>query len=248
MPTRKYNFTGRRRLRQGDVAVQINEDARPLTFGVTKLDLDSYGFPEQASVCVEVYRQMSYQRIDCGTVGELELPNNAVLTEFREPDALRYRIKVISKGDRNGQLLGEFNARFDQGQDSLLPVDPDDSLGQEVYRVNFDGDEPVLLINSSKLPDWKGVATDPVFVALVYPSVLRQILERAVRDQFPDEDSDDWQSRWVRFATNFLRVSKPSENPEGDELDEWIEEAVEVFSRRQKLYDDFSTYWDRDGA
>ena len=248
MPTRKYNFTGRRRLRQGDITVQLNDDVKPLTFGVTKLALGSYGFPEHASVCVEVYRQMSYERIDCGTVSQLELPDNVPLTEFREPDALRYRIKVISKGAKNGQLLGEFSARFDQGQDSLLPVEPDDSLGQEVYRVNFDSDEPVLLINSSKLTDWKGVATDPVFVALVYPSVLREILERAVRDHFPDEDSDDWQSRWVRFATNFLRVSKPAENPDRDVLDEWIEEIVEVFSMRQKLYDDFSTYWNRDGA
>ena len=249
MPVRRYNFTGRRRLRQEDVQVVLHDDSRPLTFGVSKLALAQYNFPTDANVCVEVYRRMSHMRFPCGTIGKLDLPNNEPLDEFDHSEALRFRIKVIDTGQQNGRLLGELSGRFNQERDSLLPVEPSDSLEQEVIQLDFTGEEPVLLINSTKLPDWKGVATDPVFVGLVYPTVLRSILSRILQDRASDEgddDPDDWRSRWIRFAASLPGISRPPED--AGESDDWIDDVVGAFCRSHRIYDDFYSHWTYEGG
>lgn len=248
MPIRRYNFTGRIRIRQTDADLVLDRDANPLTFSVSRLALDSYGFPDSALVCVEIQKRMSYMRFSCGTVANLELPARAVLTEFREPDGLGFRVKVIDTDQRNSQLLAEMIGRFDDGQDSLLPVESSESLGQEVFRLDFSGEHPVLQINSLKLPDWRGTARDPIFTGLVYPSILRAILGKALPEWSSDDDSNNWQTQWIRFAAQLPGLANPPETSEGDEslLEEWIDSAVEVFCRRNHLYDEFCRYWTRD--
>ena len=68
------------------------------------------------------------------------------------PEGIRFRVKVTSVTEPGkGQLLAAVNRNcsshgLDGGQESLLPVRPDDTLGQEVFRLIFD-DGVVLLIN-----------------------------------------------------------------------------------------------------
>lgn len=241
MPVRHINFTGRQRLRPDDVEINLDDDTMPPVCEVAKLDLKNYNLPDDALVFIESYRQTSYMRFSCGTVGNLVIPDKLRLVEFDSPDGIRFRVKVTSATySTKGQLLAELNSITDRRLESLLTVRPDPNLEHEVFRVDFT-DEPLLLINA-KIDRWKEVATDPVFVSLVYPAALRTILVRILSiDEHDDiEDSEDWRSQWLRFVQSNL--SAPDQLPEiGDHgaIDDWINDVVEAFCKGNNIYDSY---------
>ncbi len=242
MPIRHINFTGRIRLRSEDIDIKLHDDVTPPECEVSRLDLEQYDFPDDAQVYVESYRQTSHMRFSCGTVGNLEVPDKLVLREFDSPDAIKFRVKVTSASDpTKGQLLAELGSISDRRLESILTIQPDMNLDQEVFRVDFT-DEPILLING-KIDRWKEIATESAFASLVYPSALRTILTRilSIEKHEDTEDSDDWRSQWLRFAKNNLNASDPL--PEADDsaaIDDWINEVVETFCRENKFYDSYA--------
>ena len=243
MPIRRINFTGRRRLHMDDVVIEIDDGATPPRFKVSKLDLDSYGLPADALVCVEAYRQTSYMRFACGTVGDVQLGPSLMLEEFDSPEGIRFRVKVTSVSPTTGgQLLAELNGIYDRRRESILAVVPHSDVGHEVFRVDF-SDEPILLIND-KLDRWKEAVTEPMFVSLVFPAAFRAILTRILRvEDYADSDdsADDWRSRWLRFAKNLVGPDEPpTETDDPDEVDRWIENAVAAFSTSHQMYDLFA--------
>ena len=121
-------------------------------------------------------------RFPFGTVSAQHHPDHRILTDFDTMEGILFRVKVISKMDPLGMLLAEADQIIprkpdddDQKRTPLLPVVPDGSLGHQVWRVQFDGSQTLLLINSS-LGDWHAMSRDQAFVSLVYPAVLREIL------------------------------------------------------------------------
>ena len=247
MPVRHINFTGRKRLRSSDIDINLHDDVVPPTFEIVKLALHNYNLPPDALVYVEPYRQTSYMRFPCGTVGNVKLSDGLVLEEFDSSEAIRFRVKVTSStGPTKGQLLADSPGISDSRVDSLLPVKPDPSLGQEVFRVDFT-DEPILLVND-KLNRWKETVTDPVFASTVYPSVLRTILTRILCFDEPGDidDTDDWRNQWIQFATKYLEASHPPlESEDIDDKDHWVDDVVAVFCRHNKVYDTFFKYMDK---
>ena len=129
-------------------------------------------------------------------------------------------------------------------KETILQVVPFE-LGDEVWRVDLD-DEPRLLVNKSASADWRQMALSPVFVSLVYPSALRQILTTILASGHRDaEDDTDWRSKWLRFATLLPGVdpeAPPKEEGEDAEL-RWVDEAVAAFARKLGLKEKFSGAW-----
>jgi len=250
MPSQRIHFTRRRRLTTQDVAINLHNNAVPLAFEISHLSLQRHGLPDDAVVRVEAYRQATYMPFELGTVGNLQLHGRLVLTEFELPDAIRFRVKVTSvEDDIRGQLLAVRDrirpAWADGGQESLLPVKPDSSLDQEVFRLSLD-DEPVLLIND-KVTQWRELSRDEHFVALVYPTVLRTILTRILRGGLDDlEATDDWPSLWIRFAKGHPGISDPPDDA-GEDGDDWVDEVVAAFCKRNRIYDTFARRWDNEG-
>ena len=185
---------------------------------------------------IEAYRQTSWMRFRWGTVACVAQPDDRRLLEFGEPEAIRFRIRVTSAGEPPGLVLAQADGirpsdpgvdSGQRGREPLLPVRPGDDLGEEAYRVDFDGNAPVLVINRN-LGDWRAVARDEVFRALVYPSIVREILTRVRlvnKRELDDIDDGDWQGQWLRFAQGF------SDNAGLDPRD-WITEVVEKFCGR----------------
>ena len=132
----------------------------------------------------------------------------------------------------------------DKKVDSLLSVKPDENLDQEIYRVDF-SNEPVLLINA-KIVTWKEVASSPLFRSLVYPSVLRTILTRilCIEEYVDTDDTDDWRCQWLRFAKTHLgSPDPPQDTNDQDSIDKWIDDAVDVFGKREKAYNTFDKHY-----
>lgn len=238
MPIRRLNFTKRHRIARDDIDIVLHEDASPPNFDA-QLKLEGHGFPVDARVIVEAYRQTTLVRFDFGTVDALHQPPDTSLAAFESPAAVRFRVRVTSVSGRQGLLLGladKIRPR-NPGEKpdkrlSLLPVKPDD-LGEELWRVEFGGDATFLVVND-KLPDWKETSRDPWFRAAVFPAAMRRILERILYvEKHATTDGEDWQSQWLRFAST-LPGSGPMPS-DRDEYDDWIEDATAAFARRTRL-------------
>ena len=254
MSSQRINFTGRKRITANDIAIRLHNEASPLTFEISHLALRRYDFPANALVRIEAYRQATYMPFELGTIEAPILSGALVLAEFNSPDAIRFRLKVTSTtGPTAGQLLAVRDhirpVWADGGHESLLPISPDPNLEQEVFRLDFN-DGPILRINS-KITQWRAVSRDVHFMSLVYPEVLRSILTRLLRDEgLPDEeDSNDWRSLWLEFARTHPGIPNPPRDGDNDEtsVDDWINEVVAAFCRRNRIFDSFVQRWDSEG-
>lgn len=239
MPIRRLNFTRRRRILREDVDIVLHQQTSPPTFDA-HLNFERYGFPPDAHVFVEAYRQTTVSRFDFGTVSVPCQPTSTSLDEFESPAAILFRVRVTATAGRSGVLLGvadrmrprQPNEKPDR-RIPLLPPRPDD-LGEELWRVEFSSTATYLVINN-RLPDWKETARDPRFRALAFPSAMRRILERIlyVDDYTTTDDDQDWHSLWLRFASTLPGSGHVPRNR--DEYDDWIEDAVAAFARRTRL-------------
>jgi hypothetical protein len=262
---RRFNYTGRRRIRRDDAKVSLRSDA---SFSVA-LQLDRYRLPDQARVFVEAYRPAtsSYKRFDWGTVQEPKPASYRNLKEFGVPDGFLFRVKVVEdpKDSGPGRLLAgaerlrpqliESSARRTL---SLLDVIPSDELS-EVWRIEFrENDDPVLLVNRKIVDSHQALVCSEAFAALVLPEVLRQILIRVlIVDKFAyHDDLSDWRGMWLSFCTRLPGLQQPPapqvdnanslENAE--ELEDWIDEAVAAFVRRFRVEEKFKDWWSEEGA
>jgi hypothetical protein len=250
MPVRTLNYTGRKRIRREDARITTREEKGGNVFDAG-LSLARYGLPGDASIFVEAYRQTQYMWFDFGKVGAIRIPVDRLLRDFDSPEGVLFRVKVVTNSDPHGLLLAEADqirprksTDEDENRIPLLPVVPDEDMGDEIWRLDFDGQQTLLRVNKT-LGDWKTLALDPVFFALVYPSVLRAVLWRILEaEEWRDtEDMDDWRSRWLRFAVSLPGVGDPPGKEDEARLDEWIDSAALAFCRRQNIRATFERYW-----
>jgi hypothetical protein len=132
-----------------------------------------------------------------------------------------------------------------EGQhDPLLPVDPKTDMGQEVWRLAFDSCGPVLQVNQSIDDVMSVFRNNKVIASLVYPQVLRSVLQQIFReDEISDDAEDSWQRRWLRFSSQLTGAPEPpldEASRSEDEIDAWISGAVTAFATRLRALDSIS--------
>lgn len=249
---RRLNYTNRKRIRRCDARITLRYNDGHLSFDADLSQLAAYGLPAESLVFVEAYRQTSWMRFPFGTVGALRPPPDRDLTEFDSPEGILFRVKVTHAGDSH-RLLAEADqiplAKPDEEDTAMQPLLPvkAQSLGDEVFRLDFSGDRPLLLINKD-LGNYHAIAKHPAFAALVYPSVFREVLVRVlVVDKHKDDpSSDDWRSRWLEFAKLFPGLG---ELPEGDDVDalyDWIDKSVAEFAQKLRARQKFEEFWNEE--
>jgi hypothetical protein len=250
MTIRRINYTGRKRLSQQDVRVYLSaSDARPVQFDA-EIDVTEYDLPQESLISIEAYRQTSWMRFDCGTVAQIAIPKDRVLTEFDSPEGILFRLRVTSPKGPDGLLLAEVDRirpripeDTDENRLSLLPVKPED-LGEQLFRVDF-SDGPILQVNS-RSGDWRSLARDPIFIAFAFPSAFREILTRIILvDKYYDlEDMADWRAQWLKFSTALPGVTVVTSGNDVEYYDDWIDDAVTAFCRYHGSFKQFaSNYW-----
>ena len=246
MPIRRFNYTARQRIARADADIVLHNERSDAARFDANLRLGDYGFPPDARVFVEAYRQTTLMRFDFGTVSAPTPPQERVLVDFPTADEVLFRVKVTAASGRPGVLLGEaaqLRARQPEQQPDrrvpLLPVVPED-LGDEVWRIDFDGRTSLLV--SRDLHDWKQTVGSHTFRALVYPAALRMILERIllIENYTAGDDPQDWRSQWLQFAAQLPGSRALAVPGAQDEYDEWIENAVSAFARQFQLRTGFT--------
>ena len=232
---RRLNYTGRIRIRQSDIEVEVrSEEDRPLTFRAER-SLHSYELPPDATVYLEAYRGPSYMRFNWGTVAEqLTLGPGIRLSNIDSNDTVYFRVKVVDGKTADGLILAHADRiRANVSQQSLLPVESK-NLGDIVWRLSFDDDEPFLIVNSQIDGILEWVRSDPSFAALVFPTALRSVLERLCEEATAgDDESLSWVAGWERFARDL--TGRPVPSPDALDRSEWIDDAVNSFSRKHTL-------------
>ena len=240
----RINRTGRKRIHKRDIDLRLRkaESGETPIFDLS-LRLAGYGFPVEAHVRVEAWRSNASQRWNYGTVGRPTPPPDQERRLTEVPAGARFRVFVVA-ADRSGKLLGHApNLRPELPLNSRLPLEESDTLGEEVWRVDFgeEGDIPVLLVNSSIPGISEAVRNDPIFRALVMPEVFRTILTRMVliNRAPPDDDQHSW-ADWFEIAHAYLPDAKPPyldgprdvEQSDDSAARNWIDQVVRAMAEK----------------
>lgn len=249
MSVKTFNFTERAKIRRADVRVRLTR-AEGATLVSATFALGSYEFPGTSQVWLEALRGLERNRIYCGTIARPTPLDGYPLGRFDAEEGLSFRLIVTEESltERRGVILGEAaGVRADSddgiaaGGRSLLPVAADDSLGQLMWRVDFDGAHPVLRVNTrvgGKL--W---ASSPVFRSAVLPACVREVLVHILLNDPPEwpadePDEQDWRSLWLWWAEGVSGTEKvPAERDDYDAVTRWVEHVVDQFARRHRSVD-----------
>ena len=245
----RVNSLGRKRVPQSCVVIEVH-DGTPRTFDA-EIDLSNQHFPEGASIVIEATSAGSsvVQRFECGKVGELIAPAAQPLDQLTGQNVF-FALKVIDRSEKVGRLLGiAENIRPEKsgeqtvsGRKGILPVERK-PLGQQLWRLHYEEHDVFLFVNSEVPGFSESVRSDPVFYALIYPEIVRQILSKAIlRGGDPESDDDTWATLWLSFAR---KIHPSHEHPplaeEADDVEEWIETVVNSFCELHCLRDQYAT-------
>lgn len=255
--TRTFNYTMRQRLKREHIAIAVHQtgDTDPPIMSAS-LDLTSYSLPPDASVLIEAYRHTVWQRFDFGTVRATCAPEDRVLRDFGAGEGLLFRVKIVEPGAGEAdavRILAQAD-RLKPSEDgprrSLLPLDPDPSLRDEVWRLDIDeNDGPLIKVSTHLVRDRHALARSPAFITLVLPEVLRRVLRWALEDGLPDDgDWDTPRGLWIRFGCGLIGQSEPPDEVDdredgADAREEWIDQVVTRFCRENRIDRLFSRWW-----
>jgi hypothetical protein len=116
----------------------------------------------------------------------------------------------------------------------LLPLRETD-LGEELWRIDLnDRNGPWLVINS-RVPGLAArLRSDTLVQGLILPHALREVLRRLPAEG-EDEDDHDWGDNWRKFLGQLGVTLEPDDSTDEDSIQEWVEEAVDRFSRLKRF-------------
>jgi hypothetical protein len=244
MSVNHFNYTSRRRIPREHVQVVLLGDLPDATVSA-QFTLASHGFPETARLVLEAQSGWTVQRFDFGTVGAVVAPKSPQMREFDTLAGVLFRLKVVATGDREGMLLGVADglrpstSLEDGGQRSFVVVRPAD-LGDVIWRLEFEEEQAVLLINN-RLGDHHDFLRRREVVALVFPEVLRQLLIQAAENPSDEGDTAHWTAQALVLGARL--ATRPAPTADGEEaLQEWAVEAVKAFARRHRLLDNVGSW------
>jgi hypothetical protein len=122
----------------------------------------------------------------------------------------------------------------DDNRRHIIVPQSSSSLGNLLWELEMEDDVPRLYVNSKALPTWDGFARSKLFMALVYPEVLRQVLIKIIMtEDFSEDGLEGWQLDWIKFSKALCDPGKISEDP--DEKKEWIKTVVSNFATRHQM-------------
>ena len=238
---RHFNYTKRQALPAGAVSIQLHPGADAPTFDA-QLDFSGLALPPDARVFIEAHYKSSYQRFDWGKVSSPQAPAIRLLDEVDRGSTVLFRVKVVDASGTLGRIVAE---RDDSGgepdgvgaaaRESILPVNFKD-LGQEMWRLVLDDGGPILEVNN--FPGAQAIARgDPMFIGLVIPEAVRQVLYRIVLEDAWDGASEatGWQAKWLRFASSVSGESPPGPGTDEEAREEWVNRIVRSFCEKRLL-------------
>ena len=246
---RRFNFTGRVKIRQKSVKLEVSDINTTSVAFSCEADLLDYEFPSHASIFVEVYsKSFIRRRFSMGTIGEPISLVSVSIPEFSNFPAFNFRIYVIDMEGHYNKILGRSSTLFSatdedgDGETSILPIRYVDDLNQ-IWKLEFDADLPYLKINNKIEGIVDLVNSNEPFKHTFLPAVLREILTRLFiidDDPFDESDVETPKGKWAIFIRETIGKPDLLQKMVNDEevtedvygkMDS-IEEIVDIFTKR----------------
>lgn len=243
---RRINSTNRVALDASDITITLGGASGDELQGV-RWNADGKSVPAGGEVVLEAYAGGSPQmlRFPWGTWAEPSPPAERSLSALGA-SAFLFTVKVVERG--SGRLLAaawEIRSTSRGGggaarAEPLLEVNRRSDMGQLLWALEFRQDAVWLNVNN-QLGDIDGVVRGPLFRALVFPAVIREVLAAAIRNGAGEED-EGWARNWVTWARGLEPFASDMEAGEGDgslspEQLDWIDRVVRAFCERQAALD-----------
>ena len=246
---RKFNYTQRKKIlvkhaRCSTVRESLNKHHLNIS-----LALGDYldGIPDTAVVFVEAYTRSKVERFLVGEAGACRdiVSGRFPLGMFSdvEVENMHFRVKIVDVSGNAGRILAMADRlpragtpEYDEMRKSILGVDYED-MGDRLWRLDVDrADMPYLIINKNIIRPVEMVKNDDMFGALVFPEVVRLILDEVVmvsgNDYADTNDPDDWRALWCNYA---YKLNLHTEIPRTQEdRKDWVEDCVRMFCLKHK--------------
>lgn len=245
---RRFNYTKRREILRRHCQIDLHRVGDGRTCFTARLNLAEYEFDPTSNIRIDAWRSNAAQRWDFGTVGAIAPPSQADRILRDVPATAQFKVSVVAS-DGSGLLYGVSPAlkpkREEEPKESLLPIELDDTLGNEVWRLDFGaGHETAALKLNSKIEGATEMAAGhQVFRPLVLPEVFRGVLNHAllIEEIDLDDDQESAWNDWIRLASHHLG-DKPLPDMEHDlgesrraSTAEWIDQAVAAFAAKHEF-------------
>jgi hypothetical protein len=209
-------------------------------------------FPKTAKVVLDATCAGSedVQRFEFGTIKRIVLEQKFYFKDklAEKGKNIIFTLKIIDTSEEFGRILGiakittgSAQKGIPKGKQGILPIIPSDELGEELWRLKFDGNDHVFLLVNNTVDEGlpERFANDITICGLVFPVIVRTILTKAlILEQFDPEDSEGgWNTDWTQFAKNF--DSNISSDDDEEERGEWIESVVDKFCEQHRFKQEF---------
>lgn len=260
----RFNYTDRSRIYREHVNAELKGSGKFVTPSVD-LNTDSYDFPANAPIWVELYTSSFLKRLSFGTVENPGFKGPRIIQGGPDASELKVRIKVLHPDKNSSRILGIMKGckpgykeeKGEERDESLLEL-KSSRLDGEVWKVEVPQERdyhPILHIDE-RLPDYQGLASNSWFKALILPKVFQDVLVNIiVLNGFSEaEDNSIW-GLWLKFARQYAIGSKSIPVVDPDEGDwstnvenatSWIEAAVSNWSRSKSFREDFNNFLKED--
>jgi hypothetical protein len=206
---RTFNYTGRRRIPAERLAIRMlpgTEPSASVSFQAT-IDLSGFDLPPYGRVFVDPYVKSSSMRFSFGTVEHCGPPEDCQLTDIDVGARVLFRLLVVDDTRDVGKILASADrvspVTDSRARRSLLPLEWD-HLGEQVWRVNFDSERPVLVLNNKLYGSRDRLLNDPVFKGSIYPHAFRIIVQRLYGEEERPSDEDEWANDWRTFVRKLV--------------------------------------------
>ncbi len=252
---RRFNYTRRGRIAPERISIRIYRKPNASPTFDARLSFDGAPLPTDASVFIEAYYKASYMRFNYGTVANITPAPGRELSDFDADSAIFFRVKVVDRSTQLGRLVAELDdispVESGQGNDGrycILPVSFKD-LGHEIWRLKLDSDRPVLEVNHLEGME-EFVKNSPLFLSLVYPAVIREVLQHLLlveKEEVADDDTT-WKGLWLKFSRQYHTEPVPPLADDPFDRQQWIDEVVRGFSETMKVREKFTTARNAEGS
>lgn len=234
-----------------DVKLILDEESDPPRFSIKVLDTSNTNrIPETAEIWVIIRNRLRFQRFNCGsrrapsTPEDIDSGGNEIIVFGDSYGDAKWELKFVDSAEPGRvhawtdptKLVPSAPLVMDDYGNALLRirVDLDERLVSEAWRMDFEENDPTILINHrvSELMERLRVVNEVSM--MVMPEVLSHVIDRLIRSHCetriaPGEDS--WQGRWLTWAYNRVDSRLPDEPGTDDGLIQSFEWKDELLSK-----------------
>lgn len=244
---RKFNFTGRGKIKVAGDNPQLAIELTPHSEGQSEFSVDFKieeftGLPETTRIVLEAWYRTSYSRYELGTIGAPSILQSYELHGI-EAGSVRFNLKLVAEDGRILAMATGVHPTIqggdgDDAKSSLIGVQSVDM--NQMWRIRIEPDSrPVLEVNKEFNLKEK-LRSDPMTKALVFPAMLREIAVRNIAAEMQNVENE-WGPEFRVFAQDVLSdgTEFPREYDGLQQSDEhyWIERFVEAFCNKHDLLD-----------